>query len=61
MVTLLPSGKEMVPPEAALIACDAVAIVPATMIGMEPVFVASATLVAVIVVVNGVGTIDGAV
>lgn len=60
-MTLLPSGKVMVPPEAALIACDAVAIVPATMIGTEADFVESAALVAVTVVVKGDGTEAGAV
>ena len=59
-MTLLPSGKVMVPPEAAEIACVADATVPATITGDEAVLVGSATLVAVIVTVKGVGTLPGA-
>jgi hypothetical protein len=50
----------MVPPEAAEIFCVAVAIVPATMTGIEALLVESTALVAVIDTIKGVGTALGA-
>ena len=61
IVTLLPSGRVIVPPAEALIVCKTLAIVPATITGDEADFVVSETLVAVSATVNGVGTVAGAV
>ena len=61
IVTLLPSGRVIVPPADAMIVWETLAIVPATMTGDEADFVVSVTLVAVSATVNGVGTVAGAV
>ena len=61
IVTLLPSGRVIVPPADAMIVWETLAIVPATMTGDEADFVVSGTLVAVSATVNGVGTVAGAV
>ncbi len=60
IVTLLPSGRIMVPPEAAEIDCVTLAMVPAITTGTEADFELSATLVAAIFTVNGVGKLAGA-
>ena len=61
MVTLLPSAKVMIPPDAAEITCELEATVPAIVTGNESLFVVSATAVAVMLTLNGVGTAFGAV
>ena len=60
-MTLLPSGRAMVPPLAAEMVCWTEAMVPATMIEAEADLVESAALVAVTLIVKGVGTVAGAV
>jgi hypothetical protein len=60
-VALLPSGKVIVPPDAPLIVCEMVAIVPDTMTDAEADLVGSSVLVALTVTVYGVGTAAGAV
>jgi hypothetical protein len=61
IVTLLPSGNVIVPPERAEMGCDTEAIVPATMTETDAAFVESAALVAEMFSVKGVGTVVGAV
>jgi hypothetical protein len=51
----------MIPPNAAEMNCATDVIVPATIIGIVELFVASALLVAPMFTVNGVGTVAGAV
>lgn len=58
---LLPSGSVSVPPDAALMIPEVVAIVPATTVDRESFLFESAMLVAVIVTVKGIGTVAGAV
>jgi hypothetical protein len=61
IVTLLPSGKVIVPPEAAEMDSVVLAIVPATTIETDADFVLSAAVAPVTVTVKGVGTAAGAV
>jgi hypothetical protein len=61
MVTLLPLGSVMVPPLAAVMACVDASIVPMTVTVVEEDAEESATLVASISTVFGVGTTAGAV